>query len=141
VAQKLNNQIGRRKTASARVILQSAVKSEAVEGEEKTSIVVVNGQPLEKYFSVASQQDQVLAPLVLADRVSTYSVRINVSGGGKAGQAGAARLGIARAIQAQEPELRGALKAAGYLTRDPRSVERKKAGKHKARKSTQFSKR
>ena len=148
MAQKLNNQIGRRKTASARVILQGATKVEKVEAEivegeqtETKAQIVVNGMTLEQYFTVPSQQDQVLAPLVLADRVGTYAVRINVSGGGKAGQAGAARLGISRAIQAQEPELRAILKTAGYLTRDPRSVERKKAGKHKARKSTQFSKR
>ena len=122
-----------------RVILQSAAGK--TEGAEATSKIVVNGLSLEAYFTVPSQQDQVLAPLVLTERAETYSVRINVRGGGKAGQAGAARLGIARAIQAQEPELRAALKSAGYLTRDPRSVERKKAGKHKARKSTQFSKR
>ncbi len=138
MAQKLNSQIGRRKTASARIILQSAASVEASEGAPK---VVVNGLALEQYFTVASQRDQVLAPLVLTERAETYAVRVNVKGGGKSGQAGAVRLGIARAIQTQEPELRGVLKAAGYLTRDPRSVERKKAGRHKARKSTQFSKR
>lgn len=126
--------IGRRKTASARVTLKST-------SDKDTRAVTVNDLPIEAYFPVASQRELVISPLVLTDREKAYSVRVNVTGGGKAGQAGAARLGIARALQTEEPELRAALKDAGYLRRDPRSVERKKAGRHKARKSTQFSKR
>ena len=130
---KFINKVGRRKTASARVTLKTSAKD--------AQAITVNGQPLGAYFTVPSQQDLVLAPLRLTERTETYSVVVNVSGGGKSGQAGAVRLGIARALQTQEPELRAPLKSAGFLTRDPRAVERKKAGKHKARKSTQFSKR
>lgn len=127
------NAVGRRKTATARVTLKSAGKDGAA--------ILVNGKPLEQYFPIKTERDVVMAPLALTERVEQYSVTINVRGGGLAGQAGAIRLGIARALQTQEPELRSPLKSAGYLTRDPRSVERKKAGRHKARKSTQFSKR
>lgn len=132
---KFTSEVGRRKTASARVRLFSKPAG------DETPAILVNGLDLETYFTVPSQRDLVVAPLKLTERTETYTVKVNVAGGGKAGQAGAVRLGIARALQTQEPELRPALKAAGYLTRDPRSVERKKAGKHKARKSTQFSKR
>lgn len=133
---KFISEVGRRKTASARVRLFAKAAS-----SEETPTIVVNGETLESYFTVPSQRDLVMAPLKLTERSESYTVKVNVSGGGKSGQAGAVRLGIARALQTQEPELRPALKAAGLLTRDPRSVERKKPGKHKARKSTQFSKR
>ncbi len=128
------SEIGRRKTASARVVLK------VIEGKDEPTFVV-NGNSVDKYFTVQSHRDVAVSPLVLTEKTETYSVSVNVKGGGKSGQAGAVRLGIARALQTQEPELRPALKAAGFLTRDPRAVERKKAGKHKARKSTQFSKR
>jgi len=135
VAQTKNiSEIGRRKTASARVVLK------VIEGKDEPTFVV-NGNSVDKYFTVQSHRDVAVSPLVLTEKTETYSVSVNVKGGGKSGQAGAVRLGIARALQTQEPELRPALKAAGFLTRDPRAVERKKAGKHKARKSTQFSKR
>jgi small subunit ribosomal protein S9 len=131
---KFINTVGRRKTATARVVLKSADSAE-------NAVVVVNGLALDKYFPVKSERDVVLAPFTVTERGEAYSVTVNVRGGGKSGQAGAIRLGIARALQTQEPELRPVLKSAGFLTRDPRAVERKKAGRHKARKSTQFSKR
>jgi small subunit ribosomal protein S9 len=131
---KFTNTVGRRKTATARITLKSAENKDA-------AIVVVNGQAIEKYFPLKSERDVALSPLDITERAEAYSVSVNVRGGGKAGQAGAIRLGIARALQTEEPELRAALKSAGFLRRDPRAVERKKAGKHKARKSTQFSKR
>ena len=125
---------GRRKAASARVYL-SPVKDSDV------SNIVVNGRALAEYFPQGTKQQVVLQPLVLSDRLSNYNFKITVSGGGYAGQAGAVLHGIARALEKAEPELRPGLKKAGFLTRDAREVERKKAGKHKARKSTQFSKR
>lgn len=131
--QKLISEIGRRKCASARVRI-----AVAEEGESK---IIVNDLDVDKYFSTPAQRQDVIRPLVVTERLGKYSFLVNVRGGGKGGQAGAVRLGIARALQNVEPELRAALKKAGYLRRDPRVVERKKAGRHKARKSTQFSKR
>ena len=126
--------VGRRKSANARVTAMPAENSE-------TTSIVINNRALDNYFNRAVTRDAVMKPIVLTERVGRYDFKINVSGGGTTGQAGAVIHGIARALEKLEPELRGALKKAGLLTRDPREVERKKPGKHKARKSTQFSKR
>jgi len=121
---------GKRKTSVARVILRP--------GDGKTWI---NGRSLEDYFTRASHRTQALQPLKTAGAEGTYDLRVRVHGGGISGQAGAVRHGIARALVEADPELRVVLKREGYLTRDARQVERKKAGLHKARKAPQFSKR
>ena len=121
---------GKRKTSVARVILRP--------GDGKTWI---NGKPLEEYFPRAGHRRMVLAPLEVAEAAGSYDLRVRVHGGGIAGQAGAVRHGIARALVEADPELRVPLKRQGFLTRDERIVERKKAGLHKARKAPQFSKR
>jgi small subunit ribosomal protein S9 len=121
---------GKRKTSVARVILRP--------GDGKTWI---NGRTLEDYFPRASHRTSALGPLKTAGAEGTYDLRVRVHGGGISGQAGAVRHGIARALVEADPELRVALKREGYLTRDARQVERKKAGLHKARKAPQFSKR
>jgi small subunit ribosomal protein S9 len=121
---------GKRKTSVARVILRP--------GDGKTWI---NGRSIEEYFPRALHRTQVLSPLGVADAQGTYDLRVRVHGGGVSGQAGAIRHGIARALVEADPELRVPLKRQGYLTRDARQVERKKAGLHKARKAPQFSKR
>ena len=121
---------GKRKTSIARVILRP--------GDGKTWI---NGRTIEDYFPRASHRKMVLAPLEVAAAAGTYDLRIRVHGGGISGQAGAVRHGIARALVDADPEMRVPLKRQGFLTRDARIVERKKAGLHKARKAPQFSKR
>ena len=121
---------GKRKTSVARVILRP--------GDGKTWI---NGRTLEDYFPRASHRTAALGPFKTAAAEGTYDLRVRVHGGGISGQAGAVRHGIARALVEADPELRVALKREGYLTRDARQVERKKAGLHKARKAPQFSKR
>ena len=121
---------GKRKTSVARVILRP--------GDGKTWI---NGRTIEDYFPRPTHRQTALAPLVLAGVEGRYDLRVRVRGGGSSGQAGALRHGIARALIEADPELRVSLKRAGYLTRDARIVERKKAGLHKARKAPQFSKR
>ncbi len=121
---------GKRKTSVARVILRP--------GDGKTWI---NGRTLEDYFPRASHRTSALGPLKTAGAEGTYDLRVRVHGGGISGQAGAVRHGIARALVEADPELRVVLKREGYLTRDARQVERKKAGLHKARKAPQFSKR
>ena len=121
---------GKRKTSIARVILRP--------GDGATW---VNGRTLEEYFPRAAHRALVLAPLETAGAARTYDLRVRVHGGGPSGQAGAVRHGIARALVEADPELRVSLKREGYLTRDARKVERKKAGLHKARKAPQFSKR
>jgi small subunit ribosomal protein S9 len=126
---------GRRKEASARVYLQP------LEAGEEENEILVNKRPLREYFPLATTQQIVLQPLVLTERSGKYSIKVRVSGGGSSGQAGAVRHGISRVLEKVEPELRGTLKTAGFLTRDPRAVERKKPGRHKARKKPQFSKR
>lgn len=127
--------IGRRKNASARVYLSR------LEEENEDGDIVVNGRKFDDYFARETMRQVVLQPLVISDRLGRYQFKVNVRGGGKSGQAGAVLLGIARALEKIEPDLRGALKKAGFLTRDPRIVERKKPGRHKARKRPQFSKR
>ena len=121
---------GKRKASIARVILRP--------GDGQTWI---NGRTLEEYFPRAGHRKSVLAPLRVAGAEGTYDLRVRVHGGGISGQAGAIRHGIARALVEADPEVRIPLKRAGFLTRDARIVERKKAGLHKARKAPQFSKR
>ena len=121
---------GKRKTSVARVILRP--------GDGKTWI---NGRTIEDYFPRPTHRQTAMSPLVLAGVEGRYDLRVRVRGGGSSGQAGALRHGIARALIEVDPELRVPLKRAGYLTRDARIVERKKAGLHKARKAPQFSKR
>jgi small subunit ribosomal protein S9 len=121
---------GKRKTSIARVILRP--------GDGGTWI---NGRTIEDYFPRASHRTMLLAPLKAADAEGSYDLRVRVEGGGPSGQAGAIRHGIARALVEADPELRKVLKREGFLTRDARKVERKKAGLHKARKAPQFSKR
>ena len=121
---------GKRKTSVARVILRP--------GDGATW---VNGRSIEEYFPRLTHRSQVLAPLRVAGVEGTYDVRVRVHGGGPSGQAGAVRHGIARALVEVDPNLRVPLKREGFLARDSRIVERKKAGLHKARKAPQFSKR
>ena len=121
---------GRRKDAVARVWIKP--------GSGK---ITVNGRDQEVYFARPTLRLVINQPFGVADRMGAYDVVCTVKGGGLSGQAGAVKHGIATALSKFEPALRGAVKAAGYLTRDPRVVERKKYGKAKARKSFQFSKR
>ncbi len=121
---------GKRKTSVARVILRP--------GDGTTWI---NGKTLEEYFPRLLHRVLATAPLKTAGLEGQYDLRVRVHGGGPSGQAGAVRHGIARALVEADPELRVPLKRAGFLTRDARIVERKKAGLHKARKAPQFSKR
>ncbi len=106
-----------------------------------TGQVVVNNRPLEDYFDVRVNQDILNAPLVLTDNKDRFDIRVTVMGGGQSGQAGAVRLGVSKALVIADPDLRGVLKNAGFLTRDSRQKERKKYGKKGARASFQFSKR
>ena len=121
---------GRRKTSTARVYLSKG------KGE-----ISVNGKPLNEYFGREVAQMLVMQPLNLVELLEKLDIRAMVNGGGSFGQAGAIRHGISRALVEYDNELRPQLKKAGYLTRDPRKVERKKFGLKKARKSSQYSKR
>jgi small subunit ribosomal protein S9 len=121
---------GKRKNAVARVWIKP--------GSGK---IVVNTRTIEKFFARPVLRMLIQQPLVAANRVTQYDVICTVSGGGLSGQAGAVRHGISKALTYFEPDLRGALKKGGFLTRDSRVVERKKYGKAKARRSFQFSKR
>jgi small subunit ribosomal protein S9 len=122
--------VGRRKEAVVRVRL--------VPGTGKFDL---NGRSLEAYFPNKVHQQLIKAPLVTVDRLETFDVYALLHGGGPSGQAGALRLGIARALILAQPEDRPPLKKAGFLTRDPRATERKKYGLKKARKAPQYSKR
>jgi small subunit ribosomal protein S9 len=102
---------------------------------------VINDKDYKQYFSLVYLQNQVELPLKTVELSDKYDVKINATGGGMKGQAEAAKLGIARALLEVNPDFRPVLKAAGLLRRDPRSVERKKPGRKKARRSYQFSKR
>jgi small subunit ribosomal protein S9 len=128
--EKQKNGVGRRKEAVTRVFL--------AKGEGK---ITVNDKDYKKYFPLVYLQNQVERPLKTVDVLTKFDVQINATGGGVKGQAEAAMLGIARVLLEINPEFRPALKAAGLLKRDPRSVERKKFGHKKARRSFQFSKR
>jgi small subunit ribosomal protein S9 len=121
---------GKRKTSVARVILRPG-----------DGVTWFNGRTIEDYFPRQAHRTSALAPLQIAGAEGTYDIRVRVHGGGPSGQAGAVRHGLARALVEADPELRIPLKRAGFLTRDARIVERKKAGLHKARKAPQFSKR
>ncbi len=122
--------IGRRKTSVARVILRN--------GSGK---ITVNGKEFEQAFPQLLSREDILNPFKVTETVGSYDVLVKVQGGGTTGQAQAIRLGIARALIELNPDFRPALKKEGFLTRDPRMVERKKYGRPKARKRFQFSKR
>ncbi|HUM98537.1 MAG TPA: 30S ribosomal protein S9 [Chitinophagaceae bacterium] len=128
--EKQKNGVGRRKEAVTRVFISK--------GDGK---ITVNGKDYKTYFPLVYLQNQVERPLKTIDAVGKFDVKITASGGGVKGQAEAAMLGIARVLLELNAEFRPALKAAGLLKRDPRSVERKKFGHKKARRSYQFSKR
>jgi small subunit ribosomal protein S9 len=121
---------GRRKTSTARVFLTAG-----------TGIIVVNDRPLDEYFGRPVARLVVRQPLELVGLGDKFDVNVTVAGGGSFGQAGAIRHGLTRALMEYNEELRGALRKAGYVTRDSREVERKKVGLRKARKKPQFSKR
>ena len=121
---------GRRKSAVARVRMAP--------GSGK---ITVNGRPFETYFVIEAQRTMVMQPLAKTENAAKFDVRVNVSGGGLTGQAGAVRHGIARALLSSDANLRVALRSEGLLTRDPRMRERKKYGQPGARKRFQFSKR
>ncbi len=121
---------GRRKKSVARVRL--------LPGSGK---ITINKRDIEDYFGYETLKMIVRAPMLLTDTLSKFDVNVNVYGGGFTGQAGAIRHGIARALIVADPELRGTLKKAGFLTRDPRMKERKKYGLKAARRAPQFSKR
>ncbi|HKB86962.1 MAG TPA: 30S ribosomal protein S9 [Ignavibacteriaceae bacterium] len=122
--------IGRRKTSVARVILRN--------GNGK---ITVNGKEFEHAFPQLLSREDILNPFKVTETMGNFDVLVNVHGGGTTGQAQAIRLGIARALTVMNPDHRPALKKEGFLTRDPRMVERKKYGQPKARKRFQFSKR
>ena len=121
---------GRRKSSVARVFLQKG------KGE-----IIVNGRPVDEFFSRETSRMVVRQPLVLTENVEAFDIKVNVVGGGETGQSGAIRHGITRALMEMDAELRPALKKAGFVTRDPREKERRKYGLKKARKASQFSKR
>jgi len=128
--EKQKNAVGRRKEAVTRVFLSK--------GDGK---ITVNGKDYKTYFPLVYLQNQLEAPLKIAESIDKFDIVINATGGGVKGQAEAAKLGISRALLEVNADYRPLLKAAGLLKRDPRSVERKKPGRKKARRSFQFSKR
>ena len=121
---------GRRKSAVARVFMKRG-----------TGSIIVNGKPVDEFFSRVTGRMIVRQPLELVEQVSTFDILVNVSGGGESGQAGAVRHGITRALIEYDAALKPALSKAGFVSRDAREVERKKVGLHKARRRKQFSKR
>lgn len=126
----MNYGTGRRKTSAARVFLAA--------GSGK---ITINNKTLDEYFGRETSRMVVRQPLELIDALDKYDITITVKGGGANGQAGAIRHGITRALIESDESLKPALRAAGFVTRDPRQVERKKVGLRKARKRPQFSKR
>jgi small subunit ribosomal protein S9 len=125
------NALGRRKAAIARVYVSSG-----------TGVIIINGRPLDNYFPSELLQFVVKQPLTVTENEGKYDIKVNLNGGGIKGQAEALRLGIARALCKIDTEaFRATLKANGFLTRDQRTVERKKPGRPGARKRFQFSKR
>lgn len=124
------NTLGRRKEASARIYLTTG-----------GGAITVNGKDYKTYFPQTIYQLIVEQPYKILEQVGKFDVTVNVAGGGVKGQSEAVRLAISKALIEINPEWRPALKKAGFLTRDPRAVERKKPGKRKARRSFQFSKR
>ena len=121
---------GRRKSSTARVFLRKGNGS-----------ITVNERPLDEFFGRQTARMIVRQPLELTKSTDKFDIRVTVEGGGTTGQAGAIRLGIARALVEYDESLKGELRKAGFMTRDAREVERKKVGLHKARRATQFSKR
>ncbi len=121
---------GRRKSAVARVYLQPGKGN-----------IVVNGKPVDEFFSRETGRMVVRQPLVLVEKLQDFDIKVNVDGGGESGQAGAVRHGITRALIDYDATLKPALRKAGLVTRDAREVERKKVGLRKARRRKQFSKR
>tara|TARA_B100000035_G_C20991380_1_gene550319 strand:- start:9 stop:401 length:393 start_codon:yes stop_codon:yes gene_type:complete len=121
---------GRRKSSVARVFLKK--------GSGK---ITVNKKELNEYFSRETGKMIVQQPLALIDSMDSFDIKVTVRGGGESGQAGAVRHGVTRALIEYDQELKSSLSKAGFVTRDPREVERKKVGLHKARKRKQFSKR
>lgn len=128
--EKQKNSVGRRKEAVTRIFISKG-----------SGTITVNDKDFKAYFPLVYLQNQVIRPLKTVEAADKFDIKINAAGGGLKGQAEAAMLGIARVLIDLNPEFRPSLKAAGLLKRDPRSVERKKFGKKKARKSFQFSKR
>ncbi|PKO38396.1 MAG: 30S ribosomal protein S9 [Betaproteobacteria bacterium HGW-Betaproteobacteria-4] len=121
---------GRRKSAVARVFMKRG-----------SGVIVVNGKPVDQFFSRETGRMIVRQPLALVEQLSGFDIKVNVIGGGESGQAGAVRHGITRALIEYDAALKPALSKAGFVTRDAREVERKKVGFHKARRRKQFSKR
>lgn len=130
MAEKVYYATGRRKTSVARVFLR-----------EGKGDVRINDRALNDYFGRETARMIVLQPFEVTQSVGNYDAEVNVTGGGISGQAGAIRHGITRALLQVNPDYRSPLKKAGFVTRDPRAVERKKYGRHKARKRPQYSKR
>ncbi|HQZ31617.1 MAG TPA: 30S ribosomal protein S9 [Arenimonas sp.] len=130
MATQQNYGTGRRKSSTARVFLRS--------GSGK---IVVNGKPVDEFFGRETSRMIVRQPLVVSQMGEKFDITVTVAGGGITGQAGAIRLGIARALVEYNDGLKPELRKAGLMTRDAREVERKKVGLHKARRATQFSKR
>jgi small subunit ribosomal protein S9 len=124
------NATGRRKTAIARIYLQSG-----------SGNIVINGKKYDEYFPAKLRQFVIEQPLEVSENLGKYDIMVNVKGGGLTGQAEAIRLGISRALVKDNAEVKPTLKTKGFLTRNPKMVERKKFGHKKARKSFQFSKR
>ncbi|MDR3158694.1 MAG: 30S ribosomal protein S9 [Zoogloeaceae bacterium] len=121
---------GRRKSAVARVFMKRG-----------SGAFIVNGKPLDVFFSRETGRMVVRQPLALVNQLEGFDIKVNVTGGGESGQAGAVRHGITRALLEYDATLKSALSGAGFVTRDAREVERKKVGLHKARRRKQFSKR
>jgi len=130
MAEKVFTATGRRKTSVARVSLRA--------GKGR---ITINTKSLQEYFGRETARMIVLQPFDVTQTSGSFDIDVNVAGGGNSGQAGAIRHGITRALMQINSELRSPLKKAGFVTRDPRSVERKKYGRHKARKRPQYSKR
>ena len=130
MAEKVFTATGRRKTSVARVFLKP--------GKGK---ILINNLSLQEYFGRETARMIVLQPFDLTQTSGSFDIDVNVAGGGNSGQAGAIRHGITRALMKVNPDFRPPLKKAGFVTRDPRAVERKKYGRHKARKRPQYSKR
>jgi small subunit ribosomal protein S9 len=130
MAEKVITATGRRKTSVARVFLKQGKGS-----------LMINDRSLQDYFGRETARMIVLQPFDVTQTSGTLDIEVNVKGGGSSGQAGAIRHGITRALMQLNPDFRSPLKKAGFVTRDPRAVERKKYGRHKARKRPQYSKR
>jgi small subunit ribosomal protein S9 len=130
MAEKTITATGRRKTSVARVFLRQG-----------KGAISINDRSLEEYFGRETARMIVLQPFGVTQTTDNFDIEVNVKGGGSSGQAGAIRHGITRALMQVNSEFRTSLKKAGFVTRDPRAVERKKYGRHKARKRPQYSKR